>query len=286
VTDPEAGSEPEPEPETERVPPGVDPSVPSAARLYDYYLGGTSNFRVDRAAAEHMRTLMPELSDAAWANRGFHQRAARWMAERGIRQFIDIGSGLPTSGNTHEAIQRASPGARVLYVDNDPMVAAHARDLLGDGGTTRFVQADVRDPASILDSPQARELIEPGQPAGLLMTAVMHFIPDELDPWGLVGQYLAAVAPGSYLALSHATMDQIPPRMVAAALEMYQRAAEPLYPRTRAEVERFFDGLELVPAQPGGDPAVGFVGGWGAEDPAAADSDGSRALYCGVARRS
>jgi S-adenosyl methyltransferase len=117
------------------------------------------------------------------------------------------------------------------------------------------------------------------------MTAVLHFVPDALDPWGLVGQYLAAVAPGSYLALSHATMDQIPPRMVAGALEMYQRAAQPLYPRSRAEVERFFAGLELVPARPGGDPSVGFVGGWGAEDPAAADSDGSRALYCGVARR-
>jgi hypothetical protein len=275
----------EPEPEAERVPPGVDASVPSTARLYDYYLGGTSNFRVDRLAAEHMRTLMPELSDAAWANRGFHQRAARWMAERGIRQFIDIGSGLPTSGNTHEAVHRASPGARVLYVDNDPMVAAHARDLLAAGGTTRFIQGDVRDPASILDDPQARELLEPGEPVGFLMTAVLHFVPDDLDPWGLVGRYLAAVAPGSYLALSHATMDQIPPRMVAAALEMYQRAAHPLYPRTRADVERFFGGLELVPAQPGGDASVGFVGAWGAEDPAAADSDGSHALYAGVARR-
>jgi hypothetical protein len=271
--------------EPERVPPGVDATTPSPARLYDYYLGGTNNFAVDRAAAEVMRTVMPELSDAAWANRGFHQRAARWMAERGIRQFIDIGSGLPTSGNTHEAVHRASPGARVLYVDNDPMVAAHARDLLGDGGTTRFIQADVRDPASILDAPQARELIELGQPVGLLMTAVIHFVPDEGDPWGLVGQYLAAAAPGSYLALSHSTMDQLPPRMVAAGLEMYQRTAQPLYPRSRAEVERFFAGLELVPAQPGGDPAVGFVGAWGAEDPDAADSDGSRILYCGVGRR-
>jgi hypothetical protein len=275
----------EPAPQAERVPPGVDASVPSTARLYDYYLGGTSNFAVDRAAAEQMRTLMPELSDAAWANRGFHQRAARWMAERGVRQFIDIGSGLPTSGNTHEAVHRASPGARILYVDNDPMVAAHAQDLLAPGGTTRFIQADVRDPASILDDPQARELIEPGEPVGFLMTAVLHFVPDEGDPWGLVAQYLAAVAPGSYLALSHATTDQIPPRMVAAALEMYKRATQPLYPRSRPDVERFVDGLDLVPAQPGGDASVGFVGAWGADDPAAADSDGSRALYSGVARR-
>lgn len=271
--------------EAERVPPGVDATTPSPARLYDYYLGGTNNFAVDRAAADHMRTVMPELSDAAWANRGFHQRVARWMAERGIRQFIDVGSGLPTSGNTHEAVHRASPGARVLYVDNDPMVAAHARDLLAGSGMTRFIQADLRDPASILDAPETRDLIEFGQPVGLLMTAVLHFVPAEGDPWGLVGQYLAAAAPGSYLALSHSTMDQLPPRMVAAGLDMYQRAAQPLYPRTRAEVERFFAGLELVPAQPGGDPAVGFVGAWGAEDPDAADSDGSRILYCGVGRR-
>jgi hypothetical protein len=271
--------------EAERVPPGVDPLRPSAARLYDYYLGGVNNFQVDRDAAEKMRVLMPELSDAAWANRGFHQRAAMWIAKRGVRQFIDIGSGLPTAGNTHEAVQKVDAGARVIYVDNDSMVTAHARDLLADDGSTTFIQADMRDSASVLDHPALRAQIDLSKPVGLLMTSVVHFVADDGDPWGLVARYIAAVAPGSYLALSHATMDKLPARMVEAGLALYARAAERLYPRTLTEVQRFFDGLDLVPPYEGAKPAVGYVGLWGAEDPAAADSDGSRVLYCGVARR-
>jgi len=271
--------------EAELVPPGVDPSTPSPARLYDYYLGGKNNFQADRDAAERVRKVMPELSDAAWANRGFHQRAARWITQRGVRQFIDIGSGLPTRGNTHEAVQQIDPGARVVYVDNDPMVAAHARELLADDGSTTFILADMRDPDSILDHPALRELIGLGKPTGLLMTSVVHFVADDGDPWGLVARFMAALAPGSYLALSHATMDKLPPRMVQAGLALYARAAERLYPRSRAEVARFFDGLDLVPPYQGAEPAVGYVGIWGAEDPEAADSDGSRVLYCGVARR-
>jgi hypothetical protein len=271
--------------EAQRIPAGVDPTLPSPARLYDYYLGGVNNFQVDRDAADKMRALMPELSDAAWANRGFHQRAAKWMAARGIRQFIDIGSGLPTKGNTHEAVQKVLPGARVVYADNDPMVAAHARGLLADDGSTTVIEADLRDPDGLLGHPGLRELIDFSEPAGLLMTAVVHFVPDDGDPWGLVARYMAAVAPGSYLALSHSTMDKLPPRMVQAGLELYSRASQPLYPRPRAEVERFFDGLELVAPYDGAKPALCHVGTWDADDPEAADSDGSRVLYCGVARR-
>jgi hypothetical protein len=271
--------------EAQRIPAGVDPTVPSPARLYDYYLGGENNFQVDRDAAEKMRLLMPEMSDAAWANRGFHQRAARWMAAHGVRQFIDIGSGLPTRGNTHEAVQKVAPGARVVYVDNDPMVTAHARGLLAGDGSTTFIEADLRDPDGLLGHPELRGLIGFGEPAGLLMTSVVHFVADDDDPWGLVARYVAAVAPGSYLALSHSTVDKLPPRMVEAGLELYARASQRLYPRPRAEVERFFDGLELVPPYDGAEPVVGHVGLWGAEDPEAADSDGSRVNYCGVARR-
>jgi S-adenosyl methyltransferase len=271
--------------ETERVPAGVDPLTPSPARLYDYYLGGKNNFQVDRDAAERMRALMPELSDAAWANRGFHQRAARWIAERGVRQFIDIGSGLPTTGNTHEVVHKVDPDAAIVYVDNDPMVAAHAAELLADDGSTGFVLADLRDPESVLGHPDLRALIDLGKPTALLMTSVVHFVADGSDPWGLVARFMAAVAPDSYLALSHATMDNLPPAMVAAGLELYERAAERLYPRSRAEVERFFVGLELVAPYQGAAAAVDYVGAWGAEDPEAADSDGSRVLYCGVARR-
>jgi hypothetical protein len=232
-----------------------------------------------------MRKIVPELSDVAWANRGFHQRAARWMAARGIRQFLDIGSGLPTTGNTHEAIHQVSPGARVVYADNDPMVAAYAKTLLTSSGTTQFVLADMRGMDALLAAPAVHALIDLAQPTGLLMTSVVHFIADEEDPWGLVARYMSALAPGSYLALSHATMDQLPPRLVAAGLELYQRSARRLYPRTLPAVERFFDGLELVAAEPGEDPSVGHVGAWGADDPAAGDSGGSRILYAGVGRR-
>jgi len=272
--------------ETQRVPPGVDPATPSPARLYDYCLGGTDSFPADRDAAENIRARMPELADAAWANRGFHQRAALWMAAcRGIRQFIDIGCGLPTRSNTHQAVQKAAPGARVLYVDNDPLVRAYASTLLAGDGSTGFITADLRDPDSVLTDPRTRELIDFGQPVGLLMTAVLHFVADGSNPRARLARYLGELAPGSYLALSHVTADQKPPAAVRVLLDTYARATEQLYMRTRAEVERFFDGLELVPPYEGAAAAVTYVGEWGAEDPELADSDGSRWCYGAVARR-
>jgi O-methyltransferase involved in polyketide biosynthesis len=259
--------------------------VPSPARLYDYYLGGTNNFEVDRLAAEQIRKQMPELEDAAWANRGFHGRAARWLAAQGIRQFIDIGSGLPTQNNTHDAVRRVTTDCRVVYVDNDPMVAAYGNALLAGNGTTTVVTADLRDPDALLANPGLVDLIDFSEPVGLLMTAVVHFVPDEEDPWGLVARYVAAVPPGSYLALSHVTYDNLPPRIVQAGQEVYARASSNIFLRSRAEVERFFDGLEIVAPFEGANPGLTYVGVWGAEDAEAADSDGSRAFYCAVARR-
>jgi hypothetical protein len=272
-------------PEADTVPEGVDPARPSAARMYDYYLGGTHNYEADRQAAEQLRQRMPELADAAWANRGFHGRAAIWMAEQGIRQFIDIGCGLPAPSNTHEAVRKVTPDARVVYVDHDPMVAAGRAPLLAPDGRTAFVAADLRDPDSVLGHPELRRLIDVRESAGVLMTAVLHYVADGSDPRGLVGRYMTAMAPGSYLALSHLTYDQLPPQVTAVAQDIYERAASSIHARTREQVARLFDGLELVPAQPGGEPAVTFAGLWGAEDLEAADSDGSRASYCGVARR-
>ncbi len=270
----------------EQAPEGVDPAIPSPARMYDYMLDGKHNFPADRDAVERFRAQLPDLEDAAWANRGFHQRAARWMAaERGIRQFIDIGSGLPTQGNTHEVVQEVDPAARVVYVDHDPMVLAYADDLLADDGTTAVVRADLRDPDSLLAQPALRALIRFDQPTGLLMTAVLQFVADSADPWGLVARYTSALVPDSYLALSHITADGLPPRAIKTGVDIYSAATESAYPRPRAAIQRFFDGLELVPPYAGGDRVVVHVGLWGAEDPAAADSDGSRALYCGVARR-
>ena len=268
------------------VPAGVDPAVPSPARLYDYYLGGRHNFPADRAAAKRIITALPDLPDAAWANRSFHQRAARWMAaERGIRQFIDIGSGLPTVGNTHEVVQAVAKDARVVYVDNDPMVALFSAELLGGASTATVVTADLREPAPVLGHPDLRALIDAGEPTGLLMTAVMHFVASSSDPWGLVAQYVASLAPGSYLALSHVTGDLLPPGGVETGLDVYARATENIHLRSRDEVRRFFGRLDMVPPYDGSPADVCYVGEWGAEVPALADSDGSRMLYCGVGRR-
>jgi len=267
------------------VPPGVDPNVPSPARLYDFYLGGTHNFPADRAAAKRIITALPDLPDAAWANRSFHQRAARWLAEQGVRQFIDVGSGLPTVGNTHEIVQAVVPDARVVYVDNDPMVALFSEELLRGNEAATVVTADLRDPAAVLGHPGLRALIKDGEPTGLLMTAVIHFVAPASDPGGVIDQFMAALAPGSYLALSHVTADRLPPRRVEEGVDVYSRATENIYLRSRDEVQRFFEHLDMVPPYPGAEPGVCYVGEWGAEVPSLADSDGSRMLYCGVGRR-
>jgi hypothetical protein len=271
--------------EAGEVPPGVDPTRPSPARLYDYFLGGTHNLPVDREAGEKLRMAIPDFVDAVLANRGFHGRAAVWLAGHGVRQFIDIGSGLPTQNNTHQAVHRVVPDARVVYVDIDPMVAAHSGPLLAGDGTTAVVTADMRDPDAVLSDPELRRLIDFAEPTGVLMTAVAHFVADEDDPWGLVARYMAAVAPGSYLALSHGTFDKMPPNQIQVGKEIYARATEQTFMRSRADVERFFDGLELVQPYPGRGQELTYVGLWGAEDLEAADSEGSRAIYCGVARR-
>jgi hypothetical protein len=272
-------------PESGPVPPGVDPTTPSPARIYDYVLGGTHNFPVDREAAERIRARSPDLADAAWVNRGFHQRAARWMAaEHGIDQFIDIGSGLPTQSNTHGVVQKVIPGARVAYVDNDPMVLAYAAELLADDGTTTVISADLRDVDAILNHPALRALVDFEQPVGLLMTAVLHFVGDDAGPWDLVARYADALAPDSYLALSHITYEGLPPRLVEEGVNVYAQA-QGIHPRSRAQIERFFTGLEIAPPYPDAEPAVTHIGVWGADDPALADSDGSHWWYGGVARR-
>jgi hypothetical protein len=270
----------------DQIPPGVDPSVPTPARLYDYFLGGSNNFEVDRQLAERIRSLVPEVSDSAWANRAFHQRAATWLAaQRGLDQYIDIGAGLPTQGNTHELVRAEVPDARVVYVDNDPMVLAHGAALLDGVPGVEMVMADLRDPEAVLTDPALTALIDLSRPVGFLMTGVLYFVADGSDPWGLVARYVSALASGSYLVLSHLTSDSKPTRAVETGQDVYARATEGLYFRSREQVERFFTGLELEPPYPGAPAVVSYVGVWGAEDPVAADTDDSRWLYCGVARR-
>lgn len=270
----------------EQVPAGVDATRPSPARMYDYMLGGTHNFQVDRDATEEFRRQLPDLEDAAWANRGFHGRAARWMAmSEGISQFIDIGSGLPTQNNTHQVLHAVNPAAKVVYVDNDPMVLVLARDLLTGDGATAVIQADLRDADGLLNDPQMLALIDFSRPVGLLLTAVLQFVNADSDPWGVVRRYVAALAPGSCVAISHITGDKVPPRSISAGVQIYTRATESAYPRPRAEIEQFFDGLEIVPPFAGASPALCHVGVWGSEDPEGADSDGSRVFWCGVGRK-
>ena len=268
-----------------RTPVGVDISRPAPARIYDYMLRGDNHFETDVMAAERILSAVPEIRDCAWSNRGFHQRAAKWIAERGVHQFIDIGSGLPTVGNTHEVVQKVTPGARVVYVDNDPMVAEQGSRLLAEDQTTRVICADLREPAAILDHPEVTELIDFSAPTGLLLTAVMMFVSDASDPWGLVARYVGALAGGSYLALSHLTDDYKPPVTAERFRAVFDSATERLYFRSGAGIARFFDGLEMVPPYDGAQPDICYTGVWGAEDPVLADSDGARWLYCGVARK-
>lgn len=265
-------------------PHGLDLSRPTPARICDYMLGGHSYFDVDETAAERIIRAVPEIRDAAWANRGYHQRTATWIARQGVRQFIDIGSGLPTVGNTHEVVQKVHSDARVVYVDNDPTVAVRSREMLASHGTVSVICADLREPASILDSAAVRELIDPREPTGLLMTAVLMFASDASDPWGCVSRYVGAMAPGSYLSLTHLTDDNKPPAAAEGFRAVFDHATERMHFRSKAEVEKFFHGLEIVPPYEGARPEITFAGVWGAEDVELADSEGSRWLYAGVAR--
>ncbi|TDC95717.1 SAM-dependent methyltransferase [Actinomadura sp. 7K507] len=269
----------------EDVPPGVDVTVPSPARMYDYFLGGTENYEVDRKAAEVVREKMPEVEDAAWANRGFLQRSVRWLAEQGVRQFIDIGAGLPTKNNTHEAAQAVAPDARVLYADNDPLVTVHANVLLEGTSGTAFVTADFRDVEGLLGHPDTVATIDFTEPVALLAVAMTHFVPDEDDPWGLLQRYMDRLVPGSYLVLSAITGDRQADGAVGTIRTVYSKSSAGVNMRTRTEIERYFAGLEIVPPYAGAAPRLGYAGDWGADDIDAADSDGSRWSYCAVAKK-
>ena len=263
----------------------VNTAVPNPARIYDYLLDGKDNYPADREVAEQVMAIAPVAREAVRDNRAFLRRAVRFLAgEAGVHQFIDLGSGLPTQGNVHEIAQATAPDARVVYVDNDAMVVTHSRALLaGDGSLA--IQADLRDPDAILGHPEVRELVDFEQPVALLLLAILHFIPDEQDPAGIVARYRDALPPGSWLALSHGTRD-IPVRPDLSAEEMaemgakverlYQQTTAYIVTRSRAQVERFFDGFELV------DPGLVEIQRWRPEDPGSGLPGG---FYGGVGRK-
>jgi hypothetical protein len=237
--------------------------VPHSARMYDYYLGGKDNFPADRAAAAKVIELFPNVISTARANRRFLGRAVGFAAQHGIRQFLDIGTGLPTAENTHEKAQAVIPDARVVYVDNDPMVLVHARALLRGTpqGRTAYIDADIRNPEAILNAPKAKELLDFTKPIAMMVVSLLHFIPDSDRPEEILERLKAVLPVGSALILSHATRDFTPPEVTAAVLKTYATAGVSLSSRSHAEVLRYFDGWELV------EPGVVPVNEWRTDDP-------------------
>ncbi|MFG2054142.1 SAM-dependent methyltransferase [Micromonospora sp. NPDC048930] len=244
-------------------------SRPNVARMYDYYLGGCHNFAADRAAAEQILAIFPDTGVAAQTNRAFLRRAVRYAAEQGVRQFLDIGAGLPTQGNVHEVVRPLAPAARVVYVDNDEVAVAYARRLLPVDGRTVVVRGDLRRPEELLADPDVRANIDFTEPVAVLLVAVLHFVPDSDDPYAAVARLRDATAPGSMLALSHLTMDGAPPVPTQQGREIYQRSSAPLIPRTHAATARFFEGYELL------DPGLVWLADWRPDgEPHAAVSHG------------
>jgi hypothetical protein len=258
----------------------IDTGRAHPARMYDYYLGGKDNYMVDRDAAAKVLTAVPEVRDMARENRAFLQRAVRYLVgEAGIRQIIDIGTGIPAAGNVHEVAGQVAPGVRVAYVDNDPIVHVHANALLTGEGNTSIVLADLRDPAGILAHPKVQELIDFDQPVALLLVAIVHFLPDEQQPGRIIATLREALAAGSYLALSHGTADFHDAAVVSEARAVYEGATAPLVLRSHGEVSGFFDGFDLV------DPGLVQVPSWRPEGKSPRARDLAKiGIYGGVGR--
>jgi hypothetical protein len=223
-----------------------DPGTPNPARIYDYLLGGKDWFPADEAAAKELLALVPEAHAGARENRAFLGRAVRYLAgEARIRQFLDVGTGMPTQGNVHEVAQAVDPDARVVYVDHDPVVHVHANALLAEP-TTAAVLADLREPERITQHPKTRALLDLDRPVAVLLVAVLHFVTDDEDPAGIVGHLRDALPPGSFLVVSHATGD-FRPEVADEVTAVYERASAPLVLRSRAQVAALFHGFELLP---------------------------------------
>jgi hypothetical protein len=224
-----------------------DPTLPNVARVYDCLLGGKDNFAADRRAAAKLLAAVPGAAVAARENRAFLSRAVRFLAEEaGVRQFLDIGAGLPSAGAVHELVQGVVPQARVVYADSDPVVLRHAEALIGQELGTGAVRADLRQPRALLAQPTLQRLIDLGEPVAVLLVAVLHFVEDREDPWAIVDCLKDQIAPGSYLVISHVTADHISPVAAVRAREVYAEASAPGVTRSQAEIARFFSGLEMV----------------------------------------
>jgi hypothetical protein len=264
----------------------VDPTVPSAARMYDYLLGGSHNFEADREAARKVIEAMPDAPMVAQVNRSFLRRAVRFLVASGVRQFLDVGSGVPTVGNVHEIAQELAPDATVVYVDVDPIAVSHARQILDGNDRATAIVADLRRPAELLAMlrhPRRRAVLDPARPVALLMVSMLHFVPGD-EAYQSVAALRDFLAPGSYLAVSHPVSEAIDERTAVRVGEVYQQTTTPGRLRTRADVHRFFDGFALVP------PGLSWVPEWrpdgGADGGEPFRTDPGRSgIVAGVARK-
>jgi hypothetical protein len=245
----------------------IDTNQPSAARMYDYYLGGSHNFASDREAAAKVLELLPDAPLMAQANRAFLHRSVRFLVDQGVRQFIDLGSGIPTAGNVHEV----APDATVVYVDMDPVAVAYSESILSGHDRAGIVHADIRHPEQVLQAPVTRELLDFDQPIGLLMVAVLHFVAESDDPAGLVSTFGDALPAGSAVALAHVTLDERPDEM-ARLTAIYQNSANPTTFRTKKQIDGLLTGWDLV------EPGLTWVVEWRPDWPD--DADGNSA-WCG-----
>ncbi|MGI8307356.1 SAM-dependent methyltransferase [Saccharopolyspora hattusasensis] len=237
------------------IPEGVDLEKPSAARCYDFYLGGAHNFAVDRELGRKVMEVVPNVREVARNNRGFLRRAVRYCLDRGVRQFLDIGSGIPTAGNVHEIAQAIDPTTRVVYVDNEPVAVAHSRSILNGNENATIVQADLVDVDDVLDAPETRRLLDFSQPIAVMMVALVHFVPDSRKPREVIRRYHDRLPAGSYLGFSHVTGDHYP-EGVQGLVELYKSSTNPVTLRTRDEVAELVSDFEIV------DPGVVYVPDW------------------------
>ncbi|MBD0709981.1 MULTISPECIES: SAM-dependent methyltransferase [unclassified Streptomyces] len=260
---------------------GIDISVPSVSRMYDFYLGGSHNFEVDREAARKAMEFMPGLPKIMQANRAFMRRAVRHAVDNDVTQFLDIGSGIPTFGNVHEIARAAHPGARVVYVDHDPVAVAHSLAVLEGDPDTSVVAADLREPDGILRAPEVARLLDLDRPVAVLLVAVLHFLEDEDRPYEAVAELLDALAPGSLLVLTHAAYEGIPltRQQAGGAVGVYRNIRNPLVMRTGEEIARFFEGTDLV------EPGLVQMPYWRPEGPVEEEDPYAFSGYAGVGRK-
>jgi SAM-dependent methyltransferase len=261
----------------------VDVDRPSSARIYDYFLGGAHNFEVDRLAADALAKVHPAIALGMRANRSYLRRAVSYLTQSGVDQFLDLGSGIPTVGNVHEIAQRANPGAKIAYVDVEPIAVTHSNTILAGNDLAIAIRADIRDPHSVLTDPEVTELLDLDRPVGVILAGVLQYVSDDDDPAGMIRGYVDRLASGSYVAMSHPSTDELTRERAEganAASNMYSRTETPFHYRSKSEFEAFFAGLELV------EPGVVHMWDWRPEIGSDADDPAGRVTgFAGVGRK-